>query len=74
LEVTHNSFGETTLKFEAIDPEAPHRFEQKASLSDLWAPVPENEVFFAAIDGRIFTVTIAPNGAPIRFLRVVEGP
>jgi hypothetical protein len=74
LTIEHNSFGETLLTIETIDPNVPHRFEQKAALDQNWSPVPDGDVFFSNINGRVLSVTISPNGAPIRFLRVVEGP
>ncbi|MEY2408773.1 MAG: hypothetical protein QOF48_1443 [Verrucomicrobiota bacterium] len=74
LTIEQNSFGETVLTFEAIDPNSPHHFEQKTSLDLPWAPVPESDVFYSNINGRIITVTLSPNPATIRFLRVTEGP
>jgi hypothetical protein len=72
--VMHNSFDETLLQFESINPDAPHHFQQKATLDSLWMPIPDAEVTFTAIEGRLISVTIAPNGANVRFIRVVEGP
>ena len=72
--ISFNSFGETQLTFETINPSAPHRFEQKATLTQIWSPVPPGDVYINMVEGRVYTVTISSNGAPTRFLRVVEGP